>query len=210
MRSVLRLQAHSKLQTGVPPAAAIQGLPGGSSCSRDVPGTWERTSQTKTAQPWLFNMAEALGGRSPAPQEGLPPLGRLPPRSRLTLTHLPPPSPSAQCRGARARRKLLLAFPQDEAHLPPSHLTLRDSGRLTRGLSTPFGTPSLPSPTGVWPRPGPLRGPIFQAERPRRSPSPRQHLSPRKAAVPKLNSCHPKRAGSSQALKVGVLMGQSL
>ncbi|XP_060996560.1 nascent polypeptide-associated complex subunit alpha, muscle-specific form-like [Dama dama] len=93
--------------------------------------------------------------------------------------------PASQPRSERAGRKFLLAGPQDGAHLPPSHLTLRDSGRLTGGPSTPFGTPSFPSPTGVWPRPGPLWGPVFLADRPARKRSPRQQLSRGKAAVPK-------------------------
>lgn len=85
-------------------------------------------------------------------------MGRLPPLSRLTLTRLPPPSPRARGALELERRKFLLALPQGEAHLSPSHLTHPDSGRLTRGLSTPFGAPSLPSLTGVWLCPGPRWG----------------------------------------------------
>lgn len=118
---------------------------------------------------------------SPAPPEGLPPLGRLPPQSRLTLTRLPPPCPRARCCGAPGG-KFLLVLPQGEAHLSPSHFTLSDSRRLTAGLSTPFGSPSLPSRTGVWPRPGPGWGHRLQAES---APRPTSAPSPNKAAIPK-------------------------
>lgn len=59
-------------------------------------------------------------GGSPAPRQAAAPV-------QADLDAPPPPSPRAQRLGARGGRKFLLALPQGEAHLPPSHLTLPNS-----------------------------------------------------------------------------------
>lgn len=110
---------------------------------------------------------------SPPPSEGLPPPGSLPPRSRLTLTRLPPPSQCA-LRGRRSgmARKFPGALsystptPGGEAHLPFSSYT-PSSGKTDKGTvhSPRAGLTLLPA-RGV-------------AARPARKPrwGPRQHLA---------------------------------
>lgn len=125
-------------------------------------------------------------GRGAWRRQPSPPGGSHAPRQAATPIQAdldaPPASLPARCAVERGGRKFLLVLPQGEAHLSPSHLTLPDCRRLTEGLSTPFGSPSLPSRTGVWPRPGPQRGHCFPAKR---VPSPTSAPSLNKAAFPK-------------------------
>lgn len=86
--SRLQLGAH-----GLPAALPARG-------ARDEPGTWERISQTKTAQPRLFNMAEALGAGSPPPgRVSRPSAGCHPVQADLDA---PPASQPARSPGAGA------------------------------------------------------------------------------------------------------------
>lgn len=121
----------------------------------------------------------------PSPPEGSPATRQAATPSRPTLTRLPPPGRRALGPGARGQ-EVPPRPPRGEAHLPPSRLTLPAGGRLTGGLSTPLGAPSLPSRMEVWPRPGPRRG--------HGSPSgargdPRQHLPRGRRRFPKQPSC---------------------
>lgn len=200
--------------------------------AQSPPASCERGARAPSwgarAAPWLFlprGLACSLGedfadkddsavavqyGRGARRPQPSPPGGSPAPRQAATPVQADLDAPTASQpvrsapRSARAGRKFLLALPEGEAHLPPSHLTLPDSGRLTGGLSTPFGAPSLPSRTGVWPRCGPRWGRRFPADRP---PRPTSAPFPRKAAVPQpaiLNVRVP-----AKPWKVGALTGQS-
>lgn len=179
--------------------------------AQSPPASCERGARAPSwgarAAPWLFlprGLACSLGedfadkddsavavqyGRGARRPQPSPPGGSPAPRQAATPVQADLDAPTASQpvrsapRSARAGRKFLLALPEGEAHLPPSHLTLPDSGRLTGGLSTPFGAPSLPSRTGVWPRCGPRRA---VASQPIARRGPRQHLSPERRQFPNL------------------------
>lgn len=183
---------------------------GGSSCARHRGRPWNlgKDFADKDGSAVAVQYGRGSWRPQPAPQEGLPPLGRLPPRSRLTLTRLRPQPARPGPASARAGRKFLLAFPLDEAHLLPARLTLPDSGKTDRGaVHSPWGALAALPPRGVA-APRASQGPRLPSQRPA-VPTPTSAAFSEKGSSSR--NYRPKSAGSSPALKVGALIiGQSL
>lgn len=146
----------------------------------DAPGTWETTSQTKTAGysiwPKHLEAAARPPGGSPAPRQAATP-------GQADLA-APPASRPALSAEERRGRKFLLALLLQRGPPSPFSSYTPDSGRLTGGPSTPFGAPSSPPPGGV----AALRTSLGPSP-PSRTPA-RAHVSTfpekgRKAAAPK-------------------------
>lgn len=112
-------------------------------------------------------MAEALGGRSPVPQEGLPPPGRLPPQSRLTLTRLRLPAralSASELAGAGSSSspspRVRPTFPLLILH-SPTPKTDRGAVHSLQG--------ALPPPTQGWGRAPTLLRPLLPSGKPARA-----------------------------------------